>query len=267
MDVSDDAEIIRLCDQMVKIQSKWHKLHSGGDADPDKNRVAAINRAWHSTMAALLTKSPSTTAGIRAIARAVVAHRCPEYPKDFDVPTLVQELVLRLAGWIAEGRGRRPIPETEPKSTTSRLKRSKRPVANQPPPKLLPPTETRKTELIGMDVDGSMYLWTTGNVQPASAFEEFDDRYIKSGHYVIQWKGQAITVAIGNFADGDISVHFMCSRGPILSMKRVEIEPLLLGRVIEDPEKSAELLHLINKASEAIVTRSQAPDRRRGSMQ
>jgi hypothetical protein len=63
---------------------------------------------------------------------------------------------------------------------------------------------TRTTELIGMDTDGRMYLWSTGEVRPVSAFE-VDGYFIKDGHYVIQWRDHAITVHCGNtLVDGEL---------------------------------------------------------------
>lgn len=66
-------------------------------------------------------------------------------------------------------------------------------------------SDTRTTELIGMDIDGQMYLLQTGQVRPITAFEDYRHgglRLIKSGHYVIQWQGHAITVHCGSVLDG-----------------------------------------------------------------
>lgn len=105
-------------------------------------------------------------------------------------------------------------------------------------------SDTRTTELIGMDIDGQMYLWQTAQVRPVTAFEDYRHgglRLIKSGHYVIHWQGHAITVHCGNVLDGrkwKVGVQFMCSRGAPLCMPRAEVEAMLLGEVVRDRSPS-----------------------------
>jgi hypothetical protein len=126
---------------------------------------------------------------------------------------------------------------------------------------------TRTTELIGMDEDGRMYLWDTGEVRPITAFESDADGLIKHGHYVIQWKGHAITVHCGMALVRGvwrISVQFMCSDAPVLYMSRAEVEPMLLGEVIPDPELEAQILRELKAWGEAIDAAHRAPHRRRG---
>jgi hypothetical protein len=144
---------------------------------------------------------------------------------------------------------------------------SKAPRRAGPRAKAAPPlpasAEPRMTELIGLDEDGNMALWDTGNVQPVTAFE-VDGRWIKSGHYVIQWKGHAITVHCGNTAGGLISVQFMCSRNWTIYLPRPEVEAMLLGKVLRDPEHVARLTALIDMAITALHAQAHAPHRRRG---
>jgi hypothetical protein len=126
-------------------------------------------------------------------------------------------------------------------------------------------SDTRTTELIGMDIDGQMYLWDTGKVRPVTAFED-DGRFIKSGHYVIHWEGHAITVHCGNALVGrrwKVSVQFMCSRGPELYMARAEVEAMLLGEVVRDPKAEERILQQLKEMHEAVTARHQAPHRRR----
>jgi hypothetical protein len=126
---------------------------------------------------------------------------------------------------------------------------------------------TRTTELIGMDTDGRMYLWDTGEVRPISAFESGADGHIKSAHYVIKWKDHAITVHCGNVrihGRRKVSVQFMCSDGPVLYMPRAAVEAMLLGEVVEDPEEEARTLQALKDLHDAVVARQQAPHRRRG---
>ena len=95
-------------------------------------------------------------------------------------------------------------------------------------------------------------------------------RFIKSGHYVIQWQGHAITVHCGSVLDGrkwKVGVKFMCSRGPALCMARAEVEAMLLGEVVRDPEAEARILQQLLELHEAFTARHQAPHRRRMRMQ
>lgn len=134
-------------------------------------------------------------------------------------------------------------------------------------------SDTRTTELIGMDIDGQMYLWQTGQVRPVTAFEDYRHgslRLIKSGHYVIHWQGHAITVHCGSVLDGrkwKVGVQFMCSRGPALCMPRAEVEAMLLGEVVRDPEAEARILQQILELRDAFTARHQVPHRRRMRMQ
>jgi hypothetical protein len=125
--------------------------------------------------------------------------------------------------------------------------------------------EPRMMELIGVDEDGVMSLWSTGNVQPVTAFETTNGgRWIKSGHYVIDWKGHAITVHCGNFINGRVSLLFMCSAGNGTSMTREEVEAMLIGKVIPDPAAEARILQGLQDLTEALKRRNQASHRLRG---
>jgi hypothetical protein len=147
-------------------------------------------------------------------------------------------------------------------STNPRATRRKKAAAALPPaPPILP--EVRETELIGVDEDGNMSLWQVGNVQPVTAFET-DCVWIKSAHYVIQWKGHAITVHCSGWAGGMLGVLFMCSRGAEVRMPCHEVEAMLLGEVIPDPEHEAKILMLLKGACEALHHQQQSPHRRRG---
>ena len=81
--------------------------------------------------------------------------------------------------------------------------------------------------------------------------------WIESGHYVIEWKGHAITVHCGNFIDGTISVLFMCSRSDrALSMRREVVESMLIGKVIPDPETEARISRLLIELGERCAAAS-----------
>ena len=125
----------------------------------------------------------------------------------------------------------------------------------------------RDMDLIGLDVDGRMSLWDVGKVKPVKRFDYFMDtgvRRIHAGHYVIDWKGYAITVHCGNNIDGTVSVLFMCSSGDSISMPRKEVQELLLGKVITDPEISARIMDLLKEWGEDIEHRQKAPHLQRG---
>ena len=129
--------------------------------------------------------------------------------------------------------------------------------------------QLRTMELIGLAEDGRMFLWSTGDVQPVSAFETVmygRVRGIRSGHYVIDVAGHAIVVHCGALTDGGVSVQFMCRRGPVLRVSRQSVEAILLGRVIPDPVKQAEISKLLHEITEVLVARNQAPHRARGAI-
>jgi hypothetical protein len=130
-------------------------------------------------------------------------------------------------------------------------------------PKLKAEPEAREVELIGCDEDGWMSLWSVGMVRPVTRFESHG-RWIEDGHYVIQWKGHAITVHCGNFADGTVSVLFMCSRLRSISLPRAKVEAMLLGKVIPDPEAVARISESLRQLSDSLHARTRAPHLQRG---
>lgn len=129
-----------------------------------------------------------------------------------------------------------------------------------------PATGTRTMELLGVGLDGGLYVWEeTAQVQPLSRFPRNGDM-IKSGHYVIEHKGAAITVHCANGADGLVILQYMCGGLPGGRFRAEEIEPLLVGKVIPDPVKEAEILQMLQDAMEALDRRAMAPHRRRGTL-
>lgn len=127
------------------------------------------------------------------------------------------------------------------------------------------PIEPRKTELIGLTEDGRKVLWSTGMVRPVSTFEtSAGGKWIKSGHYVIDWKGHAITVHCGNVADGTVSVQFMCMGLSSISMSRREIEGLLLGLVVPDVIAQAKITEQMRQLARDTQASQDVPHRQRG---
>ena len=76
----DDAELIRLCDRMVEIQSRTFEIYcwAGTPWDPDNHPViglelAALSAAWLEVMPRLMGLAPVTLPDAQALARAVLA--------------------------------------------------------------------------------------------------------------------------------------------------------------------------------------------------
>ena len=132
-----------------------------------------------------------------------------------------------------------------------------------PPP--APAAEPRLTELIGLTDDGRMVLWDTQPVLPMSKFPtktEGGREWIIGHHYVIGWKGHAITVHCSNTMDGLVHVMFMVGQMH-LYLPRGEVERMLLGKV-HTPEADAEISRLLRKVLAAQEAKQDAPHRQRG---
>lgn len=127
------------------------------------------------------------------------------------------------------------------------------------------PAPTRAMELIGLTDDDRMVLWDTGEVRPVSAFETHPDGYIVGGHYVIDWRGHAITVHCGNTTGGGVLVMFMCGTRTLL-MPRAEVEKMLLGKVIPDPVVEAEILAKLKELTKLAGRLHDTPARQRGRL-
>jgi hypothetical protein len=129
-------------------------------------------------------------------------------------------------------------------------------------------TTPRETELIGLAEDGRMVLWGTGVVRPISRFENSTGTFIKSGHYVIEWKGHAITVHCGNMMREDgrwgIGIQFMCSTAASVFTTRPEAERMLIGEVMRDPEAERRIEEAFARVEEAFRKRDMAPHLQRG---
>lgn len=87
--------------------------------------------------------------------------------------------------------------------------------------------------------ENHLLLWKYAvQVVPVSAFERIGG-WIKSGHYVIDYKGDAIVVHCGNRPDRRISVQFMVGEPVVYAAVCSAIEPMLLGRVVVSKEQQA----------------------------
>lgn len=88
-----------------------------------------------------------------------------------------------------------------------------------------------------------------------------------NGHYVIDWKNHAITAHINGFRRDTLTVMFMCSGSNGIQMPFDDVEAMLLGKVIPDPEEKAKLEERFRQLREAMAARNAAPHRRRGRIQ
>ena len=130
----------------------------------------------------------------------------------------------------------------------------------------LPPSPTRTMDLLGIGKDRQLYLWSAaGQVRPVSSFERSGSGVV-CGHYVVEHNGAAITVHCHNMADGRVGVQYMCRGLPDLSLPRKYVEEMLLGKVIPDPVKVAEISRLLRELNEAADARRTAPHLRRGKL-
>ena len=121
-------------------------------------------------------------------------------------------------------------------------------------------------DLLGIGKDGNLYLWeAAAQVQPVSTFKSHGAGIV-SGHYVIEHDGAAITVHCHNMLDGRVGLQFMCGGLPDWYLPRKDVEAMLIGRVIPDPVKSAEISRLLRELTETLDARNTAPHRRRGKL-
>jgi hypothetical protein len=136
-------------------------------------------------------------------------------------------------------------------------------------PRLRPAAELRETELIGLAEDGRMIFWQNGLVRPITAFrtsESHGRRWIRDGHYVIEWKGHAITVYCSNTSSAakSVVVQFMCSNRWCVSMPVAQVEAMLLGEVVDPPEHRAKMDELWRNLFAALEEAGRTPERARG---
>ena len=130
----------------------------------------------------------------------------------------------------------------------------------------LPPSPVRTMDLLGIGKDGGLYLRdAAAQVRPISVFKRGGSGIV-SGHYVLEVNGRAITAHCHNLADGRVAVQFMCGGLPDWYLPRKHVEAMLLGQVIPNPVKAAEILRLLRELSEATEARQTARHLRRGKL-
>jgi hypothetical protein len=128
--------------------------------------------------------------------------------------------------------------------------------------------QAQEMELLGLTEDGRLVLWDTGRVLPASKFQYRRDkqgkRWIDEGHFVIDWAGAEVTVHLGNFTSGKVSVQFVCRSGHSISLTRRQVRPLLRYKVIRDPVREREVLARLEEINRLVASQD-TPDRQRGN--
>jgi hypothetical protein len=128
------------------------------------------------------------------------------------------------------------------------------------PPLKTPPIRTMN--LYGRaPKDGRLVLWKrAAQVVPVNAFER-DGRWIKSGHYVIDYNGDAVAVHCGNTTNGGVSVQLMHDELVPYTVDRGTIESMLLGKMVVSEEQQAlvsegkRLNYFFRQAPDAVGTR------------
>ncbi len=129
----------------------------------------------------------------------------------------------------------------------------------------LPPVQTM--ELLGLGPDGHLYVWQDkAQVQPLSHFPDEPGRLFSSGHYLIEWKGHAITVHCGLSCYGQVVVQFMCGGLPTIALAKKAVETMLLGKVLKDPVVEARILANLRQLTEDADRENMQPSRRRGKL-
>ncbi len=130
-----------------------------------------------------------------------------------------------------------------------------------------PPAPTLRTmDLLGVGKDGGLYLWQAeSQVLPVSSFES-RGKGIVTGKYVMEVRGSAVTVHCSNMANGAVGLQFMGGGLETLQLTRKAVEPMLLGKVIPDPAKEAEILRLLDELNKDLDAKNSAPHLRRGKL-
>ncbi len=117
-------------------------------------------------------------------------------------------------------------------------------------------------ELLGVQKGDRLTLWDTGMVKPVSAFEPGEP----CGHYVIDYKGSAVCAHLSTSFDGKrIQIQTMGYGLPIRVAQFAEVEAILLGKVLPDPEHEAKMASLFKKIEENMSARLDVPHKRRGT--
>lgn len=126
---------------------------------------------------------------------------------------------------------------------------------------------TRTTDLIGLTDDGRLVLWSAAAQVRPMTVHPTKGAPPANGHYVIEWKGHAITVHLSGQGGGKTCVQFMCSgSNSCVTMTRARLALLVLGVVVHDPAVEAKILRNLQALIERHADRHDIPERQRGRL-
>ncbi len=129
-----------------------------------------------------------------------------------------------------------------------------------------PAPVVRTMDLLGVGKDGGLYLWQAeSQVLPVSSFES-RGKGIVTGKYVLEVRGSAVTVHCSNMANGTVGLQFMGGGLETIQLIRKAVEPMLLGKVIPNLAKEAEILRLLDELNKDLDAKNSAPHLRRGRL-
>ena len=290
-----DAELIALCDQFLSIQTEWFLLqdHDGWATDfgPNHARYEHLDNE-QDRLLALIDKgqSPTTPAGCAAMARVALTLAILDTEGNFNCDSTFEELLVMVAQGMAPGFVWPPRPgscstahwapqmspaevaecqaaeaaATEVRAQAYRAARERERIARRAE-KGIGSVPAGKQEMLGMDVDGSLYVWSTENIQPITGFDDLGP-HISSGHYLIWWRGHAVAAHLSSRMDYMIDVQFMCNSGPTVAMERQEVEDIVVGKMIKDPEHHARMMASFDQIEKTLHLRQTSARKLRGKV-
>jgi len=154
----------------------------------------------------------------------------------------------------------------KPDTTAQRRARAQQRAAQAVAP-IDPNAEPVMMELIGLTSDGRLVqFWD--KEYPVRRVNKFlpDGPWIKSGKYIIDYRGHLITCHCANMGNGNVSLQIMCNDGPTIHLPRHLIEPMLYGYVVPDEAAERKVSEALQSALAALRARDDAPSRQRGHL-
>ncbi len=114
--------------------------------------------------------------------------------------------------------------------------------------------EPRVMDLVGCDeIGGNRAYWTRdAKIIPLDRLRRDRDGWIKSGHYVIEWRGHVVVVHLSNYASRKIGIQFMRGALNSVPISIREINAKVLGMVAPDPEHEARTIAALQRLGAAF---------------